>query len=342
MQSLDDSWSDRAVLVTGCAGFLGCWLSRALCERGARVVGLVRRPPQDSSLFQLFGLNGRVSLVYGQVEDYRTLEAILSDHPVHTVFHVAARSLTSSARRLPRETFETNIRGTWNLLEAVRLAGRPATVIIASSEAVYGASDSLPFTEVSPLGGRSPYAISKISAELLGFSYYQSYGVPVCAGRFTNLYGGGDLNFSRIVPGTIQAVLEGEAPLIRSNGRLVRDYLYVEDAVVAYLTLADAIAQPGVAGEPFNFCSEEPASVLELVDSILRMTNRIDLTPQVLGEPSEEAPVAHSSAAKARTRLGWSAQVSREKGLKQTIEWYRNYWHGHRPTRQGITDETLR
>lgn len=318
-------WEGRSVLVTGGTGFVGRSLVRTLYDCGAHVVALVHAAPSESSPFSFFDEQDRTTAVHGQVEDYDFLKEVVSEYAPGVVFHLAAQAQVGAANQNPCRTFETNIRGTWNLLEAIRQTARPTRVIIASSEVAYSNSPELPYTEDLPLGALSPYGVSKSCSELLGRSYHHTYGLSVCVARCSNLYGDGDLNFSRIVPGTIQSLLRGDPPVIRSNGRLVRDYLYIADAVYAYLTLAEAMTKPGVSGEVFNFSSEQPVSVLEIVETISRLMGRQDLTPQILAEPSDETTVKHVSSVKAKTRLGWSARVPLDVGLIRTIQWYRNH-----------------
>ncbi len=299
------AWKGQSVLVTGGAGFLGRSLVQRLCDYGAYVVRLVHTASSETNRSRFVAEHDRMATVYGQVEDYEFLAGVISESAAEVVFHLAAQAQVGAAKQNPRRTFETNIQGTWNLLEAIRQAARPIRVIIASSELAYGDSSELPYTEDLPLGALSPYGVSKGCSELLGRSYHHTYGLSVCIARCSNLYGDGDLNFSRIVPGTIQSLLRGDPPVIRSNGRLVRDYLYIADAVYAYLTLAEAMTKPGVSGEAFNFSSEQPVSVLEIVEKISRFMGRQDLTPRILAEPSNEAAVKYSSSDKAKTRLGW-------------------------------------
>ena len=335
MQAAESYWSGRAVLVTGCAGFLGSWLCRTLLRSGSRLTGvdvseeagaaLRRRLPELGEPGELPGERKDTeafSYRAGQLEDYEFLKQTLAESEAGTVMHLAGQSQVGVAARFPRETFESNIRGTWNLLEAARQTQRPVQVILASSESVYGEPGALPFTEEMPLAGRHPYDASKIAAELLGQTYQRSYGLAVCATRASNLYGGGDGNFGRLIPGTIRSVLRGERPQIRSDGQAARDYLYIEDAVRGYLALAESMQQPDIAGEAFNLCGERPVSTLEVVDTILELMGRKDLSPEILNQPSNEPPLRYSSGRKAQERLGWSAQFSLKDGLRRTIQWY--------------------
>lgn len=324
-------WGGRVALITGCTGFLGCWLSRRLCNRGARVVGLARNPVPDAHPFELFGLRDRVKVVQGQVEDFGTLARLVAEEQVEVVFHLAGQSLVEEASANPRMAFEVNGRGTWNVFEAVRRAGRRARVVVASSGTVYGIPDEVPCTENTPLRGTGPYDVSKTCAEMVARSYHATYAIPVGVVRCGNLYGGGDLHLGRIVPGTIRALLSGERPVVRSDGRAVRDYLYVDDAARGYMILAEAADRPGIAGEAFNLSGEQPASALEVVETIVRLAGRTDLAPRVLGESSSENPVMSLSALKAQKMLGWSPEVALETGLARTIAWYREAWQAGTP-----------
>jgi CDP-glucose 4,6-dehydratase len=317
----DFSWAGRTVLVTGCAGFLGRWLCGELCRRGADVAGLDAPPPdawRDAAPAGAGGFHG----VSGSVEDYGVVRRLFEAYPVTTVFHLAAQSQLGAAARAPRETLDANARGTWNVLEAVREGGRAAPVILASSDAVYGRPCELPFREESPLDGWHPYDVSKILAERAGRMYWRQYGVPVCALRMSNLYGGGDRNLGRIVPGTILAVRRGERPVIRGDGNAERDFLYVEDAVEGYLALAEAMHGSGIAGEAFNLSSGQAVSTRRLVETILEVMGRTDLQPEILNQPSNEPPVKYSAAGKAREIFGWSARTPLREGLRRTAAWY--------------------
>lgn len=314
------------MFVTGATGMVGSWLVRHLLLQGASVVALVRDMPLQSKLSRNTD-GGSVSVVNGALEDYGILERAIHTYKIDTVFHLGAQTIMGTAHQFPLPTFETNIRGTWNLLEACRRADRDVRVVLASSEAVYGNSGIELYTEDLTLFGLSPYGVSKVCSEFLGQMYSHMYGLKVGAARCSNLYGGGDRNWSRIVPGTIQSILRGEPPVIRGNGRAIRDYLYVEDAVQAYVTLAEALDRSQVAGEAFNFSSEQPVRVLEIVETILRLMNRPDLLPRILDQSTNDTSVRYLCSHKAREHLGWSAQVALETGLERTIAWYRNNSH---------------
>ncbi len=318
------SWRDRSTLVTGATGLVGSWLVRRLVEAGADVVCLVRDWVPRSDLVRS-GLAERVTLVRGDVCDQALLERALGEHEVATVFHLAAQTIVGIANRNPVSTFEANIRGTWALLEACRRSPLVKQVVLASSDKAYGDQETLPYDEETPLQGRHPYDVSKSCADLIAHTYAVSYGLPVSITRCGNFYGGGDLNWNRIVPGTIRSVLRGQRPLIRSDGNSVRDYFYVEDGADAYMTLAEALAaRPELAGQAFNFSNELQVSVLELVGKVLRLMDS-DLKPDVRNEASNEIAHQYLTAAKARRELGWSPQFGLDEGLRRTVAWYREF-----------------
>lgn len=319
---MSEPWARRNVLVTGATGLLGGWLVPALLERGAQVVCLVRDWTPACRLIA-DGTIGQVRVVRGDLLDEACLARTLAEYEVQTVFHLAAQTIVGTAKRNPAATFEANIRGTWQLLEAVRQVAPHAAVVVASSDKAYGAQPSLPYDETMPLAGEYPYDVSKSCADLLARSYALTYGLRVGITRCGNLFGGGDLNYNRLVPGTIRSVLRGERPVIRSDGQFVRDYLYVEDAADAYLRLASALADDeGLAGEAFNISYEQPQTVLALVGRILALMGS-DLAPDVRNEASHEIREQYLGAAKARARLGWTPVHSLDTGLARTIDWYR-------------------
>ncbi len=326
MQTLDpDFWRGRRVLITGCTGLLGSWLCGALMERKAEIVGLVRDAVPRSLLVSSGNIE-RIITVRGDVRDQSLLERVLAEYEIETVFHLAAQAIVGVARRDPTGTFETNIGGTWAILEAARRVNNGAQIVVASSDKAYGAHDELPYTEEMELRGRHPYDASKSCADLMAQSYASTYGLPVAITRCGNLYGGGDLNWNRLVPGTARAALEGESPLIRSDGQLTRDYLYVEDGAGAYLTLAQALAKnPELAGRAFNFGNDAPVSVLELVRAILGVAGQTDLEPRILNEAQDEIPAQYLDSSRAHEELGWQPEYSLRDGLERTLEWYRNY-----------------
>ena len=314
-------WQGRPVAVTGGTGFLGAHLVGALVELGAEVVVLVRDDVPATSVDAPWRV--AVTTVRGPVEHQSTVERLLAEYEARTVFHLAAQSQVGVANRNPVGTSEANVAGTWALLEAVRRSPRVEQVVTASSDKAYGSQPTLPYDEAMPLLAVNPYDVSKACADLIAQSYASTYGTPVCTTRCGNFFGPGDRNWQRIVPGKIRSLLLGERPLIRSDGTMVRDYLYVVDGALAYLQLAEAMAaNPDLAGEAFNFSTEDPVSVLDLVGRLQRAAGT-DLDPDVRDEATHEIQEQFLSAAKARSVLGWSARHGLDDGLARTVEWYR-------------------
>jgi CDP-glucose 4,6-dehydratase len=321
---VNDFWRDRPTFVTGATGLLGGHLTRALLERGAQVVCLVRDWVPQSRLMR-DGLIERVAQVRGDVRDRAALERILAEYEIDTVFHLAAQTVVPVANRNPVSTFETNIAGTWGLLEACRRNPTVRQIVLASSDKAYGAQDSLPYREEAPLNASHPYDVSKACGDLIARSYAVTHELPAAITRCGNFFGGGDLNWSRVVPGTIRSVLRGRRPVIRSDGSPVRDYLYAEDGAAAYLLLAERLARdPNLRGEVFNFSTETPLTVRDLVGRILGLMGS-PLEPDVRDEAAHEIPRQFLSAEKARLRLGWKPAWSLDDGLRRTIEWYRAF-----------------
>jgi CDP-glucose 4,6-dehydratase len=315
-------WQDRPTLVTGATGLVGSWVVRRLLELEADVVCLLRDWVPESELVQA-DLIGKTNLVRGDVQDQAALERVLGEYEVDTVIHLAAQTVVGVANRNPISTFESNIAGTWRLLEACRRSPLVRQVVLASSDKAYGVKEVLPYTEATPLDGRHPYDVSKACADLIAQSYATTYDTPVVITRCGNFFGGGDLNWNRIVPGTIRSVLRGQPPVIRSDGRSTRDYFYVEDGANAYLLLAERLAQdPSLRGQAFNFSNGTPVTVRDLVDRILRMMGS-HLTPEVRNQAPNEIKSQFLDATKARTVLGWRPVFSLDAGLRRTIEWYR-------------------
>jgi CDP-glucose 4,6-dehydratase len=315
-------WRDRTVLVTGASGMLGSWLLRRLQEHGAALVCLVRDwIPQSESVRT--GSLWQTTIVRGEIEDRQLLERILGEYEIETVFHLAAQTIVTIANRNPVSTFEANIRGTWNLLESCRRSPQVKAIVLASSDKAYGCQTLLPYSEDMPLQGRHPYDVSKSCADLLAQSYASTYDLPVAITRCGNFYGGGDLNWNRVVPGTIRSILRDESPIIRSDGKYVRDYFYVEDGAAAYQLLAEELTnRPELRGQAFNFSNENQICVLELVRLILKKMGS-DLEPEIQNQASNEIRHQYLSAERARSLLNWAPRFSLDEGLDRTIQWYR-------------------
>jgi CDP-glucose 4,6-dehydratase len=314
-------WTDRPTLVTGASGLLGGWLVGSLLEHGASVVCLVRDQVPQSRLVSE-GMLGRVNVVTGDVRDQALLERVLGEYEVDTVFHLAAQAIVGVAHRNPVSTFETNVGGTWALLEACRRSPAVKQIVIASTDKAYGDHASTAYDETTPLRARFPYDVSKACADMIAQSYAASFDLPVAVTRCGNFYGGGDLNWSRLVPGTIRAIIRGERPVIRSDGQYVRDYFYVEDGAAAYLLLAEQLAaHRELRGEAFNFSYDATHTVLDLVDRIVRLMGST-LTPVVQNIATGEIPAQRLDASKARSRLGWQPAYTLDEGLRRTIGWY--------------------
>jgi CDP-glucose 4,6-dehydratase len=325
-QPTSSFWRHRPVAVTGASGFLGSHLTAQLVAAGANVVALVRDETGHAPIAEEW--HGKVAVVHGSVEDQPVVERMLAEYESQTVFHLAAQSQVGVANRNPASTWTANIGGTAAVLEACRLTPTVEQIVTASSDKAYGSQPDLPYDEGMPLLARNPYDVSKACSDLISTSYASTFDLPVCVTRCGNFFGPGDLNWRRVVPGVIRDLLDGRAPVIRSDGTLVRDYLYVVDGVLAYLRLAEALADdPELRGEAFNFSTETPVSVLELV-AMLQRAAGTDLEPDVQGVARHEIPAQHLSAAKARKLLGWSPGHSLEAGLTETVAWYRDYLAG--------------
>jgi CDP-glucose 4,6-dehydratase len=335
-------WIRRRVFVTGASGLLGSALVEELVLRGAKVTCLLRDWVPDSRLFGE-DLIGRVDVVRGELEDLTVLLRAINEYEIDTVFHLGAQTIVGTASRSPLSTFEGNIRGTWNVLEACRLCPRLVErVIVASSDKAYGEHEVLPYTEDAPLQGRFPYDVSKSCADLISFSYAATYGTPVAVTRCGNLFGPGDLNFNRLIPGTIRSALLDERPIIRSDGSFIRDYFYVRDAVDAYLQLAEAMPAEQIHGTAFNFGMERPLSVLEMVDLVLEQMGRSTLEPIVRNEASHEILRQYLDCSRARDLLGWAPTRTLEEGLRDTIQWYGEYVRREAGDREHSTTRTAR
>lgn len=320
-------WRDRPVLVTGATGLVGSWLVKALLKERANVVSLMRDWVPGSDLVRSREIE-RVTVVRGDLCDLDLLERILGEYEIDTVIHLAAQTIVGIANRNALSTFDTNIRGTWLLLEACRRSPCVKQIIIASSDKAYGDQDKLPYDEKTPLQGRHPYDVSKSCADLIAQSYAVTYGLPVAITRCGNFFGGGDLNWNRLVPGVIRSLLEKQRPVIRSDGKSVRDYFYVEDGAAAYMLLAEQLAaHSDLKGEAFNFSYGMPLTVLEMTEKITTAMGS-SLKPDVCNESSNEIRDQYLDATKARTILQWSPQVTFGEGLKKTVAWYRDFFAG--------------
>jgi len=318
------AWSDRSIFVTGAYGLLGGWLVKALLERDARVT-VLKRDDVSVSALALEGTERLVNVVHGDVGDTRLLDRALGEYEVDTVFHLAAQAIVGVANRGPTSTFETNIRGTWTLLEACRGAGIPRTVV-ASSDKAYGPHEQLPYREDFALRPTHPYDVSKAATDLIARSYWHTFGLPVAVTRCANLYGGGDFNFSRLVPEAVVAAIERRAPVLRSDGSPERDFLYVEDAVAAYLAIADLLDDGRAGGEAFNAGGGQPRSVREVVELICELAGT-GVTPDVrgTGTPAGEIDRQWLDSSKLRGAAGWEPRIGLEDGLRRTIAWYRRF-----------------
>ncbi|NWJ96736.1 MAG: GDP-mannose 4,6-dehydratase [Chloroflexi bacterium] len=317
-------WRDRPVFVTGATGLVGSWLVQSLEQAGATVVCLVRDWVPQSELIRT-GLIERVKVVRGDVCDQELLERTLGEYEIDTVMHLAAQTIVGIANRNPISTFETNIRGTYALLEACRRSPSIKQIVVASSDKAYGDQEQLPYSEETPLQGQHPYDVSKSCADLITHTYAVTYKLPVTITRCGNFYGGGDLNWNRIVPGTIRSVIRGERPIIRSDGQFIRDYFYVEDGAAAYMLLAEKMAEnPNLIGQAFNFSNEIQVNVIELVQRILEAMHS-DLVPDIRNEANHEIRHQYLSAAKARQILDWQPLFNLEEGLQRTIKWYTEF-----------------
>lgn len=320
---MNSFWRNRTVFVTGATGFVGAHLVRHLVEKGAKVFCLQRDAVRANSL-KFFDLENKVTAVNGLIDDFSLLKRVFSEYKIDTVFHLAAQALVGAANRSPLSTFETNIRGTYLLLEACRQSETVKRIIVASSDKAYGSHSELPYTEDFALRGRFPYDVSKSCADLVSQSFAHSYDLPVAIIRAANIYGPGDLNTSRIIPGTILSSLKNENPLIRSDGTPVRDFIYIDDVVNGYLLLAENIEK--ARGDAFNFGTNEPVQMLDLVNLILEITGKSEeLLAKVMLKTKikREIDAQYLSVEKMRNLFGWSARVDLKSGLRQTVDWYR-------------------
>ena len=318
-------WLDRPTFVTGGTGLVGSWLIQRLVNAGAVVVCLVRDWVPQSEIVRT-GLIEQVKVVRGNICEQATLERIMGEYEIDTVLHLAAQTIVTIANRNPISTFESNIAGTWKLLEACRRSPKVKQIVVASSDKAYGDQETLPYSEETPLQGQHPYDVSKSCADLIANAYAVSYELPVAITRCGNFYGGGDLNWNRIIPGTIRSILRGQRPVIRSDGKYIRDYFYVEDGAAAYMLLAEQLAiQPELHGEAFNFSNEIQLTVSQIVEKILFLM-KSDLQADIHNEVNNEILHQYLSAKKARTRLDWKPLFNLNEGLERTIAWYKDFF----------------
>ena len=318
-------WLDRPTFVTGGTGLVGSWLVRRLVAAGADVICLVRDWVPQSELVRT-GTLDHIKVVRGDIRDREILERILGEYEIDTVIHLAAQTIITIANRNPISTFESNITGTWNLLEACHRSPKVKQIVVASSDKAYGDQEELPYREDTPLRGQHPYDVSKSCADLIAHMYAVSYDLPVVITRCGNFYGGGDLNWNRIIPGTIRSILRGQNPIIRSDGKYLRDYFYVEDGAAAYMNLVEHLAiNPSLKGEAFNFSNEQQMTVSEIVKKILFLMES-NLQAEIRDEVSNEIVNQYLSAEKARTQLGWQPLFNIEQGLQHTIDWYKKFF----------------
>jgi CDP-glucose 4,6-dehydratase len=318
-------WTGRRVLVTGATGIVGSWMVRRLLAEGADVVTLVYDWDPQSELIRS-GDVSRTHVVSGGLEDLTAVDRAVNVHETDTVIHLGAQTLVGAALRNPLPTFEANIRGTYHLLEVCRIhRDMVKSVVVASSDKAYGEVSELPYAEDMPVAGKHPYDVSKSCADLLAGAYAHTYELPITVARCGNVYGGGDLNWSRIVPGTIRSLLAGQRPILRSDGTLTRDYIYVLDVVDGYLRLAQRAAEDGVRGEAFNFSPGAPISVLEMTHTIQRLMGREELAPVILDQARAEIRDQYLDSTRAAERLGWTSRYSLDAGLGETIEWYTRF-----------------
>ena len=318
-------WKERKVLVTGATGLVGAWLVKDLCARGATVVGLIQDQNPQSELYRSGDIQ-RIIVVNGELENFRDCERVINQNEIDTVFHLGAQTIVGTAQRDPFSTWESNIRGTYNLLEACRLhKNLVKRILVASSDKAYGTKHKLPYTEDMPLEGKFPYEVSKTCTDLLAQAYVHSYGLPVTIVRCGNIFGGGDLNWSRIVPGTIRSFLNKEAPIIRSDGKFVRDYVYVKDISRAYIELAENLVEKNLAGEAFNVSGEAPLRVLDVVAAVQDVMDCKNIKPKILNSASGEIHSQYLSSGKIQKLLKWKPQLKLKDALAETVRWYRDY-----------------
>lgn len=316
-------WSGKRVLVTGATGMVGAWLTRWLVDAGAYTVAFISDTDPQSELIRSGYIN-RVAVMNGRLENYDDIERAINNQEIDSIFHLGAQPIVGAADRSPRHTFESNIQGTWNLLDSARvLDGLVKRVIVASSDKAYGTQPVLPYTEDMSLNGDHPYEVSKSCTDLISTTYARTYGLPVTIARCGNIYGGGDLNWNRIVPGTFRSLLRGEQPVLRSDGTFIRDYLHVDDIVSAYLLLGESTDKPELAGQGFNFSDESPLTVMQVYKAICEAAGQPNTEPKILNAAAGEIKDQYLDSTKAHEVLGWQASVTLNEGLSRSFDWYK-------------------
>jgi len=318
------SWENMNVMVTGADGFIGSHVAKALAEKGAEVTTIVRDVRKRNNT-DVLGIKDKISIVHGDIIDFKDCERAINEYDIEFCFHIAAQAIVGPANRSPLSTFESNIKGTWNVLEACRISKTIKGMVIASSDKAYGQQKKLPYTEESPLSGYFPYDASKSCAEIIARSYFMTYNLPLAITRNANTYGPADMNLSRIIPDVITRLIKGKQPVIRSDGNPERDYMYIKDAVNAYLTLAENLHRKDVVGQAFNFGTGKPISVLNLYKKIIRIMGK-NVEPKILGQAKNEIDRQYLDSAKAKKILGWETNYTIDEGLKETIDWYKGYF----------------
>ena len=321
---MNNFWKDKKVFITGFNGFIGSWLTFALLKKGAEVTGLLRDQIPNTNI-KILQLEKKMNIVNGDVTDYDILRRSFSEYDIDTVFHLAAQPIVKVALKDPVSTFKVNIEGTWNILEISR-SNNIKRLIIASSDKAYGSHDQLPYDETFPLKGQFPYDVSKSCADLIAQTYFNSYDLPVCITRNANIYGGGDLNFNRIIPETIKSILSGKDPVIRSNGEFTREFFYVKDAVKSYLLVAENLHRKNIMGRAFNFGSTEKIKIIDLVNKIIKLSGNRNIKPIILDEVKKEITDQYLSCKLAESVFKWKPDYMLEEGLKETYNWYKEYF----------------
>jgi len=321
------NWEGKNVLVTGATGFIGSWLTKSLVEKKANVIALIRDHVPDSPLIYMGTYPKLKAVVEGDIIDYSTVNRVFNEYDINICFHLAAQTIVGAANRSPLPTFETNIKGTWNILEVALKTKTLERIIIASTDKVYGEPVKLPITEDHPLLATYPYDASKACIEILARTYFNTYGLPIGITRCCNIYGGGDLNFSRIIPDALRSIIFNKNPIIRSDGTPVRDFIYITDVVDAYLTLAENLDRKNVKGEAFNFGSNYPIKILDLVNKIIKISGK-NQKPVIKGKGKLKGEISaqYLSSEKAKKILNWKPKISLEIGLKKTIKWYEDFF----------------